>query len=69
MHVIRHTEIYLIQSIQMGMVRHTWVYQEHSRPFKTELSNDTDFLHIARLQQEQQIDTVISSGLQLQPGS
>ena len=64
MHVIRHTEIYLIQSIQMGMVRHTWVYQEYSRAFKTELSNDTDFLHIARLQQEQQIDTVISSGLQ-----
>ena len=64
MHVVRHTQIYLIQFTQMGMVRHTWVYQKYSRPFKTKLSNDTDFLHIARLQQEQKTDTVISSGLQ-----
>ena len=64
MHVVRHTQIYLIQFTQMGMVRHTWVYQKYSRPFKTELSNDTDFLHVARLQQEQKTDTVISSGLQ-----
>ena len=36
---------------------------------KTELTYDADFLHIARLQQKEQIDTVISSGLQKEPGS
>ena len=33
------------------------------RYVKTELSYDAHFFHIARLQQKQQIDTVISSGL------
>ena len=50
--------------IHMGMVRHTWTFWKYSGPFKTELSYDADFLHIARLQQKQEIDTVISNGLQ-----
>ena len=40
----------LIQFIDMGVVRNTWRFQ------KTELIYDANSLHIARLQQKQQID-------------
>ena len=36
----------------------------HLQYAKTELSYDADFLNMGRLQQKQQIDTVILSGLQ-----
>ena len=44
----------------MGMVKHKWALDW------IELLNwaDADFLHMGRLRQKQQIDTVISSGLQ-----
>ena len=43
----------------MGMVKHKWALD-----WIELLSYDADFLHMGRLRQKQQIDTVISSGLQ-----
>ena len=64
-----HKYIYLIQSIYMVVVKHTWAFQKYfsilNRKYaKTELSYDANFLHMYRLQQKQQIDTVILRGLQ-----
>ena len=41
----------------------------HLQCIRNELIDDTNFFHIAMLHQKQQIDTVISSGLQYQPRS
>ena len=54
-HVVRYTQISLIQFIQMSVVKHTWVFEKqlsilNLQYFKTELSYDSDFLHIVRLQ-------------------
>ena len=64
-----HKYIYLIQSIYMGVVKHNWAFQKYFsilnlKYAKVGLSYDADFLHMCRLQQKQQIDTVILRGLQ-----
>ena len=59
-----HKYICLIQSIHMGVVRHTCVFKKVTLQYaKTELGYDVDFLYTATLWQQQQIATVISNGL------
>ena len=63
-----HKYIYMIQSIHVGVFRHTWVCQKLFRILKmqyvkTELSYDGDFLHVRRHPEKQQIDLVISGSL------
>ena len=53
MYIGIHKYIFMIQSINTGVVRHTWVYKKslgilNLQLVKTELSYDVDFLHMSR---------------------